>query len=325
MDESLNKAAELIKRELATWPEKEQRCVTVLGALIQLTIDKPEQADEGFTNRELLECVNQEFTYWGDPTEGEVSSKVSREWKKLEQLWVKKQKGIAQRLLSEGIAYLPKPDRNIGGGGGHSTKYFLKLTTLDDRSIDTPADKKFNPGSVEYFEDDIDNLKGVVGFLSQGFLLSDWRKAIFLSFMLLIALCLIGLVFLFTAGISQLESFGQVFRFLSSFAFILIVLWINVGPFYRLIDNRVEVAPWWLQPWSSHDDWLLVFARNQPESPNVIKLVRYTAKCPKCGGLVRIHNAKGSYSNRLVGLCDNSPREHVFSFDHYLRSGKSIF
>jgi len=82
---------------------------------------------------------------------------------------------------------------------------------------------------------------------------------------------------------------------------------------------------WCAQPWLSNGGWLFVFERNKLASPNEIKLKRYTAKCSICGGVVRIHKGGLAYPGRLVGRCDNSPREYVFSFDHHQRSGKHFF
>ena len=321
MDESLKKAAELIKEVSSEWKEKDQRCVNVLHALVQLTIDKPEEAKKGFTNRELLECVNQYFKHWGDTSEGDLASKVSGEWRKLEKLWGKKEKGIGQRLSVQGINEVPRLKREIGGGGGHSSKYILTLVPANHENLKDDFHANESLEQLQYFEDDVDELKGIARGLSRGFLLTGWRKWVFFSIMLT-AILTFGVVFLlFFFGITQQETFGQAIKFVGSIVIILWAEWSLFGGFFRVIDRRVEVAPLWVQPWSSDSDWLLVFEKNKPTAPNVIKLKRYTAKCLTCGGLVRIHKGGFVHPNRLVGRCDNSPREHVFSFDHYLRVG----
>lgn len=324
MEESLNKAAELINQISATWPEKDYRRVHVLDALIHLTLENSEQAEEGFSNRELLEWVSKNRKFWGCSTDGEISSKVTAEWRKLEKLWKQKETGVIQRLTEIGINTKPELKLVSSVGGGHISKYSLTLEQINNNNHSDDAIEKRNSDELRYFEDDVDELKGAAKVFSSGFLLTGIRKWLFLGVMLLVALNIIVLIFVFSLGIAEQESFGQVIRFIGAFVFILWVEWSLFGAFYQVIDLRVQVAPRWAQPWSSNGDWLLVFEKNKPAAPNIIKLKRYTAKCSICGGLVRIH--KGGFTNpgRLVGRCENSPREHMFSFDHYLRVGLGL-
>lgn len=321
MDESLKKAADLIKEVSNDWKEKDHRCVNVLHALLQLTLDKPEEATQGFTNRELVECVNQHFKYWGDASEGDLASKVNGEWRKLERLWAKKERGLAQRLSAQGINEVPRLKRVTRVGGGHTSSYMLTLVPASHEDSIDDIYRNEHSEQLQYFEDDIDKLTGPARLLSIGFLLGGWGKLLFLSIMM-VAILFSGVVLvLFFTGIPQQETFGEGVKFVGSIAIILWAEWSVFGAFFRVVDRRIEVAPWWLQPWSSSGDWLLVFEKNKPASPNAFKLKRYTAKCPACNGVVRIHKGGFSYPNRLVGRCDNSPREHIFSFDHFLRVG----
>ena len=52
-----------------------------------------------------------------------------------------------------------------------------------------------------------------------------------------------------------------------------------------------------------------------------LRLVRYVADCPLCGGNVSLRDGGLGQFNRLVGCCDEEPGEHVFSFDRKLRAG----
>jgi len=324
MDESLSNAAKQTQEISKDWPEKRQRCGQVLEALLQLTIDDTEKAEEGFSNIEVHEFVSLNISDWGSSTDDEVSRKVRNAWKDLDALWVRKEKGISQRFEHLGFTNSPIIHKTSGGGGGIVNKYSFrleptrKITKEEELPVDVASDK------LEYFEDDVDELKGLAGAFASSFLLKGARKWLFLAGMFLVLLSLVLLFFIFSFGISQQESFGQTVRFVGMFVVILWAEWSLFGAFYQVIEQRVQVAPGWLQPWSSENDWLLVFEKNKPKAANAIKLKRYTAKCPTCGGLVRIHKGGFSYSNRLIGRCDNSPREHVFSFDHYLRSGGKV-
>jgi len=324
MDESLSNVAKQIQEISKDWPEKRQRCGQVLEALLQLTIDDPEKAKEGFTNLEIHEFVSGNINAWGGSAGDEVTRKVRNAWNDLGELWLKKEKGIAQRFERLGIIDRVNIHKVTGGGGGIVNKYSLKLEPVKGGQEQGETPDALCPDNLEYFEDDVDDLRSIAKIFSSDFLLSGWKKWFFLFVILIGVFFFVALLLLFAIGINQQETVGATLKFISSIAIILWAEWLLLGAFFRVVDRRVEIAPWWLQPWTSDGDWLLVFEKNKPAAPNVIKLKRYTAKCSTCGGAVRIHRGGFSYPNRLVGRCDNSPREHVFSFDHYLRVGKGL-
>ena len=53
----------------------------------------------------------------------------------------------------------------------------------------------------------------------------------------------------------------------------------------------------------------------------VLELVIYKADCPICGNDISVIAGKNKYKGRLIGECDESPRGHVFSFDHITKKG----
>lgn len=97
---------------------------------------------------------------------------------------------------------------------------------------------------------------------------------------------------------------------------------------FRLVANRVIMAPMLLQPWSG-DDYLLELRKEGCAGRNTMYLVRYVADCPICGpedGRETIHIASGHFEffGRLVGRCDRAPNAHVFSFDHITKRGRFL-
>ena len=96
-------------------------------------------------------------------------------------------------------------------------------------------------------------------------------------------------------------------------------------PFVDLVNNRIALAPWWMQKATSgYDDRLVELRRMDDVSANVIYLTRYAGKCPLCDGNVWITSGRREFPGRLVGRCGRAPNEHVFSFDHVLRTGKPL-
>lgn len=52
-----------------------------------------------------------------------------------------------------------------------------------------------------------------------------------------------------------------------------------------------------------------------------LEFVIYKGKCPICNNIVEIEKGKREFKGRLIGLCNESPREHIFSFDHVTKKG----
>ena len=89
----------------------------------------------------------------------------------------------------------------------------------------------------------------------------------------------------------------------------------------RLLDDRIICAPLFMQINSLHEHVLIIKREGQAKT---LHMVRFTAICPYCGGLVEIHKGRGIFRGRLVGECGENPVEHIFSFDHILRRGRCL-
>lgn len=56
----------------------------------------------------------------------------------------------------------------------------------------------------------------------------------------------------------------------------------------------------------------------------VVRMLRFTGTCPLCGGEVEIQEGRRSLRGRYVGECGRNPLEHVFTFDHVLKTGYRV-
>lgn len=62
--------------------------------------------------------------------------------------------------------------------------------------------------------------------------------------------------------------------------------------------------------------------RGNTDAPRSLRLVRYASQCPVCQSQVLLSRGDVDFPGRLIGRCQESPREHVFSFDRTtLRGG----
>lgn len=92
-----------------------------------------------------------------------------------------------------------------------------------------------------------------------------------------------------------------------------------VWPLHRLLEDRVIIAPTFLQLAYTYEHVLLIRKESELKT---LRMVRFTATCPLCGALVEVSKGSGPFSGRLVGKCADNPTEHLYSFDHVLRHGR---
>lgn len=106
-----------------------------------------------------------------------------------------------------------------------------------------------------------------------------------------------------------------------------IFYWVFVWPLTRLYDHFIIMASPLFYPFSEKDCqiellWDAPAAEGDGRSRGYnLRLVRYVADCPLCGGKVSLQDGGLRWCNRLVGCCDEESVEHVFSFDRRLRAG----
>ena len=92
-------------------------------------------------------------------------------------------------------------------------------------------------------------------------------------------------------------------------------------PFYTLLNDRIVRAPTFLEA-TLPLGHVLVLRR---EGDNrVLRMLRYTARCPICDGEITIEKGRRQHRGRLVGECARNPVEHVFSFDFIICNGSRI-
>lgn len=95
-------------------------------------------------------------------------------------------------------------------------------------------------------------------------------------------------------------------------------------PTWRLFEDRIAIAPDWLLAWTETGATVEVARSADPDLPSTIHVRRYTATCSVCGALIKLDRGEPDFPRRLVGRCQESPREHVFSFDRITLSGEAL-
>lgn len=322
----------------AGWRESRLLNVSVLRALLLLTQDDPARAEGGFDALEIAEAVGRVTgRNWvkGD-TWDDTAEKVRNHWGNLvTKTWPTKEEGIRQHFLQLGLDVAPELSRDEGGGQGNPTRYRFRLVPLPGASDDEELDESPAPVSepaarlsgsvpsgdegVSYICEDVEDASWLARTFAQGFLLSGWRRQ------LLRAVLVVGILVVFLAVLIvpltmvTKRSVSESANALISAGVFGYIFWSTLGTLLMLHRWRIALAPWWMQ---SVDDDRLVEWRCPPRHPEKsIKAVRYTAKCPLCGGKVVARSGGWKHVWSLVGRCEEAPAAHVFSFDHVRREG----
>lgn len=89
----------------------------------------------------------------------------------------------------------------------------------------------------------------------------------------------------------------------------------------HLFEDRIVIAPQWALAWTEDGATLEIERAADGESPSTMHVRRYTAACPVCSGVIKVRPGEPEFPRRLVGRCEQSPREHVFGFDRITRLG----
>lgn len=93
---------------------------------------------------------------------------------------------------------------------------------------------------------------------------------------------------------------------------------------FRLFDDRIMIAPEWMLAWKDFGATIEFNRSWNPDESSTILVQRYTATCPICGWMVKLDQGEPDFPRRIVGRCEENPREHVFSFDRSSRNGARL-
>ena len=314
-----------------TWRENDRLDVVLLRAICRLSVELPEKAEEGFTSLEIVEAISKlRGKPWSSRDDkNQMSSDIRRQWNKLLETWETKHEGVVQRFTDEGQKVLPHLTKTEGGGAGRLSKYRIEWRPHEDsliQSIQETGEAQIQDlnSSLRYICEDIEDAGLLARAFTKGYRLTGWRKQLFL---LGLALPLLfGFLFFvyFIFGFAMFSTVGtkSVITSLLSLIFVYWATWYTIGSLLTVATNKIVLAPWWMQ--SDNGDRLLEH-RYPPRYPEKsIKAVRYTAKCPACDGTISAQSGGLEFKGRIIGRCEHAPKEHIYSFDHVTRKGKSL-
>ena len=327
---SEHQAHDLLHKNIIGWKEKDRLDCVLLLAILELSKNQRVIAQEGFPAWDVVEAVGKlRRRRWSTENDKEsMSDDVRRQWKKLEVLWQSKSEGIKQSFNDEGLTKFPIISRIEGGGTGRPTKYRIAWLDAKDKdlgivNLDEGQYKPSYEAHVRYICEDIKDPNFMAKCFAKGYLLSGWRKRVYLAALLgpVIFAMIVTMVSILNIVLSSSITKTNV-GYGSSIASSLIIIFavfVTLNPLFQLKAKGVLLAPWWMQ--SVDEERLLEFRAPPRFEAKNIKAVSYSAICPICQGKIFAKSGGLEFFGRIIGRCNNSPVEHIFSFDHVSRRG----
>ncbi|MHA6825706.1 hypothetical protein ACQUJV_05730 [Ralstonia pseudosolanacearum] len=250
---------------------------------------------------------------------------LAKIWSNLEKRLEEWETGIhdSARQASLSIYAWPRKIAGAGGAGNNST-YDIEFLTLPASDAE-PA--TLEPGGIAYVRDlTLRPAFWVRPLMQTGFALKGWRRVAFLLYgvggIVVFGTLLILLWLALTTQSARIRP-GDIVSLILSAA---LVGWLGyelLSPFWRLVDLRIIMAPDVLL--SFREQNVQLEAAKEPvddgQQVRIIRLVRYSGRCPKCGETVHLHDGRKEFPGRLIGKCDEHPAEHVYSFDRFRKTG----
>lgn len=245
--------------------------------------------------------------------------------------WLKKRderlSGLQDFSANQGLSFYPWPEKKGDGKGGSGR---TSLYTIEARPLTS------QPSTMVATEHaDIDYIRETTPkpawwaswFFSKEFHLTGWRRILFLTPAILMLIVALGVFLVVWLTLSHQQAIppNRILVLVATAAAAGYFAWIMVSGVGRLGDKRIIMAPDILIGFREYGVQLeLTRINSTPGAASRLGLVRYAATCPTCGAKVQVESGGREFHGRLVGRCQESPDEHVFSFDRATRSGKSL-
>lgn len=258
------------------------------------------------------------------------ASGVEFRWTDVARWWSTREGQIHQVLAGRGVRLLPYPERSqpmTQGGRGNRASNCWRANSPDAAS----SEQSENINAVEAedvvcYERSVVEASAISGWARRRFFAKGPLKRGSWLFNMLrwrvwlgaIAVMLFGAALLFTMlfpGERPVTTRDIALMIIAGACGYL--WWADWRSLRFAFEDRIAPVP---------DDWLretkpALLEWNRTPSGEVLTMVRYEAVCPICGATVRACGGEPDWLRRVVGRCEDAPREHVLTFDPVSHTG----
>lgn len=208
---------------------------------------------------------------------------------------------------------------------GKPAFYRLGAKALPPSECAVTADDDVLPPNTIRYKPDLSLRLSWLGklFFNQGLKWTPFKRYSYLSWLLLFLISVVAFDFLLWL-ILWYRKEPVTGQDLLVIAMAIGLPWGAYGHFsgiFRLFEDRIVIAPEWTLAWKEFGATVEINRSKDADAPSTIHVHRYSANCPICGWMVKLDRGEPDFPRRIVGRCEEHPREHVFSFDRSSKRG----
>lgn len=258
----------------------------------------------------------------------DASAWLSPLWKKLTtQTLIERAEGLEKFARDKKFNYYPWVGKiESTGGSGNQALYFLEAREVSrEGALASQTAKQPNVDITYIPAINLTPSWWARWLFDRNYSASGWRKSLYIwtpVVWILIAGFLSMFLWLILSRSNSPVTTRDLLYIMLSGAMIAYCRHI-ITRFLRLSDDRIMLAPDNLVGFREFGVCIeLARPRNLDKMhPRVLRLVKYASQCPTCNAEVLLDEGEPDFPRRIVGRCQESPREHVFSFDRATRTG----
>ncbi len=281
----------------------------------------------GFNNSFTKVTTKVIYADLGGNPNSEPSKWLNQIWKTLHgRVHPELQPALIRRCREQGLTHYPTVNKT----SGNPAYYYLDAEPLPDQPSETITFSEIGDVKSEglAYEPDLTlRLSRRGKFLFEQGLTLDGRKrrAMVAWFMFQVVSAIAVTLLLWTILASDKSPIRM--SHLTAGLLMIFVPWFlyrRIENLMHLLDDRIGLAPDWMLHWKESGATVEIVKGESSDEPRRIQVLRYTATCPVCTAMVKLDRGEPDFPRRLVGRCEESPREHVFSFDRITKSGTAL-
>lgn len=261
--------------------------------------------------------------------EGDASAWFGRLWTKLTGEFRQKcEEGIQKFAADQGLTVYPWVEkRESNGGAGNQALIFL--VALPIPGLIPQAAKKLPVYDIDYIPAEKLKLSWWARWLfDKNHVAEGWRKWM-LVWPNLLWFGIVGLLSVFFLWTMSKSASPLTTRDAIFLIYIGLLAWYArhlVDRFSRLVDDRIVLASEHMVGFKEFGACLELFKPegSTADAPKRARMIKYAGTCPVCAAQVLLDKGEPDFPRRIVGRCQESPREHVYSFDRATRTGHRL-
>jgi hypothetical protein len=259
----------------------------------------------------------------GNPNQ-EPSAWLSPLWNDIDRRFYPEiEETLIERCREAGLEVYPV----IKKGDGKPAYYWLGFKEIPGKSSDLErvVSQSGKAPSVIHYKKDLTLQLSAAGqvFFSEGMKWTPLKRYSFITWQLLLLIAIV--IYVLLIGLVLWYGKGA----LNSQHLVLLAMGIgfpwwayrHVTGVWRLFEDRIIIAPEWMLAWKEFGATIEITRSKSSEAPSTIHVNRYSATCPTCGWMVKLEKGEPDFPRRIVGRCEENPREHVFTFDRSSKLG----